>query len=462
MNENRYIQQVKSFFSQIDWKLLLFLTLILNVKITIKLVAILLIYLLQSDFRFAFKLKHSRLPLFYLAMPAIALLNWILNSGYANINTTIAFGLGITLWAVCLLSIHQLKLFTEKRDSISVHNTIYLFFVLNILISFLNYINISVETGVLNIFQFRGMSEKYYVSAGDYIRGVSFDDSMTNAVLSAIGVLYFLMRNQAVMTCLNMSVLLLTGSNATLILTAIVLIYQLIFQSTRNQKRVLAICFLLILVFQLKISFENSTYIKGFVNRFYKEESLPEEEEDKQLPGKIQAYIQTFDYFKENPEKIISGAGMGNFSSRLAFRTTGLNIDGTYPSRFQYINDNFKNNHLALHLFYFTKETKFHSVTNRPNSTYDQIISEYGLLGTFSFLFLYVGYFFPLVRKRISDSFPLILLMGAVLLLNYWFEQLSIIIIAELVLLLRMKDLDTSMLKEKYEKDHDNRINACL
>src|ERR1700744_2966027 len=99
-----YLKKLKN---QVDWKLLLFLVLFLNVKLAIKIPAIILIYLLQFNFKFGFSLKNSRLPLFYLLAIAIAVLNWIISRSYTNINYNLVLLTGISFWLLCILAMHQ-------------------------------------------------------------------------------------------------------------------------------------------------------------------------------------------------------------------------------------------------------------------------------------------------------------------------------------------------------------------
>src|ERR1700761_9362172 len=81
-----------------DWKLLLFLLLFLNVKLAIKIPAIAIIYLLQFNFKFGFSFRNSRLPLFYLLVIAIALVNWAISFNYFNLNYDIVLLTGIGFW----------------------------------------------------------------------------------------------------------------------------------------------------------------------------------------------------------------------------------------------------------------------------------------------------------------------------------------------------------------------------
>src|ERR1700744_503729 len=138
-----------------DWKLLLFLVLFLNVKLAVKIPAIALICLLQFNFKFGFRFKNSRLPLFYLLAIAIAVLNWLISTNYFNLNYNIVLLTGIGFWALCILAIHQIKLFVEQGEVETIHRTIIIFFILNAAISFCNLAIIIWETGSINPFTYQ-------------------------------------------------------------------------------------------------------------------------------------------------------------------------------------------------------------------------------------------------------------------------------------------------------------------
>jgi hypothetical protein len=95
---------LKKLQTAVDWKLLLFLLLFLNVKLAVKIPAIVIIYLLQFNFKFGFSLKNARLPLFYLLIIAIAFIDLIINKGYNNSNYMVVFAIGIGFWLLCLLA----------------------------------------------------------------------------------------------------------------------------------------------------------------------------------------------------------------------------------------------------------------------------------------------------------------------------------------------------------------------
>lgn len=159
----------------------------------------------------------------------------------------------------------------------------------------------------------------------------------------------------------------------------------------------------------------------------------------RELPGKFMAFRQIVDYFRVHPARILTGTGAGNFSSKLAFRTTGMHIAGGYPERFTRINQDFLDNHFRLYLDYFSKDIELHSLIHSPNSVYAQVLSEYGLIGLGCFFFFYILYFIRKTGWR-GYGWPLMLILLGALATDYWFEHLSIVIIFELLMLLRIKE----------------------
>lgn len=529
----------------IDWKLLVFLLLFLNVKLVIKAVAIVLIYVLRPDFKFGFRLKNSRLPLFYILVTGIVLFDTMIYGLVAQINYTLVLTTSILFWVLCILAMHQVKISVEKNDPETLYRTITVFFILNALVSLLVYAGIVFETGAINPYRYQGNYQKYFIGTGDYIKGITFDTSTTNAVLSAFGVIFFLSRGKNILAIMCMTVLLLTGSNITNLLLCLSLMFIFFFQSNKNQKSIIVVCLAMLVVFLIKVSPQNNKYVatayQKYINSQPETRELPEinipitsrpdstltEEERKlkfaqlysdsigtmvaeknekrlfdnsaaisvtgfkekpvipgdsihtprfqhvndttaiekeliafkkknpivltlsnagpanpSLPGKLVAVEQTLNYYKKNPGKILTGAGAGNFSSKLAFRATSMKVAGGYPAKFAYISDDFRNNHLDLYLYYFTGKDDYHSIINSPNSTYDQLLGEYGLLGLVSFVIFYLVFFIKRVKKS-SYAIPLFLFMLGAFGIEYWFEQLSVVIFFELLLFLNIKEINT-------------------
>jgi hypothetical protein len=436
LNNNKGItgMNISTFFnfkklkSLVDWKLLLFLVLFLNVKLAVKIPAIILIYLLQFDFKFGFSLKNSRLPLFYLLAIAIALFNWIVSRNYTSINYNIVLLTGIGFWLLCILAMHQIKLFIDNNDTETIHRTIIAFFVLNAVLSFFNLAVIIIQTGSIDPYTYPGQYQKYFIGTGDYIKGLTFDTSSTNAVLNAFGVIYFLAKRNTAMLFICMAVMLLTVSNFISLVMVLILAALFIFKSSREQKSLIVICFMFLVIFWGKISPQNKIYVsETFKNTFHLNSVLPNyaadthelktpitvtpdnllnPEQRKQkvawkhidslyfathsnevhtsktvrtteagriyipqpnintrpyqhiadttayqrnllafinthkaslplasktdypstVPGKAIGFFQTINFFRQHPAKIFTGDGIGNFSSKLAFRASGFGL----------------------------------------------------------------------------------------------------------------------------------------
>jgi hypothetical protein len=154
--------------------------------------------------------------------------------------------------------------------------------------------------------------------------------------------------------------------------------------------------------------------------------------------GKKESIRQLLLFFHSHPVRIITGNGMGNFSSRLAFKATGLHIAGAYPRKWIYIHPDFKKYHLSIYLSYFGQDSGYHSILNSPNSVYAQLLGEYGLAGLMAFVFGYFWYFLRL-SKRSALVLPLLAMLLGFCLMDYWLEQLSVFIFFELLVMIDIR-----------------------
>lgn len=527
----------------LDWKLLVFLLFFLNVKLAVKIPAIALIYILQFNFKFGFGIKNSRLPLFYPIAIAIAVINGLIQLHSESTAYGVMWLTGISFWVLCVLAVHQIKLSVERHTVEVIHRTIVVFFIVNTICSLFNILGIIYEIHAINPYTYQGEYQKYFIGTGDYIRGITFDTSSTNAILNAIGVIYFLDKKRPLLLLMCMGTLLLTCSNFVNIILLVILLVIFIFKSTRDQKSLIAACLVLLVIFMVKISPQNDDYVTKTIEYVFLKQKkpvqvvstaptpkttpvlTPDELKQKQAqsyldsvgtilnrtrkvepitanrplvvtatggiirpgvninaapyqsltttpadqkilvdfvnahkaslpisgenykplpPGKILGMEQTISFFRNHISKIGLGTGMGNFSSKLAFKATGLGVAGSYPSKYSYIDPAFMANHLDLYLNFFSRRAGFHSFINSPFSVYDQTASEYGLLGLLALIFYYFG-FFTSHYQQLTYGIPLLFLMAAVFFVDYWFEQLSIIPFFELLVFLNMKE--SSLLK---------------
>ncbi len=265
---------VRKFFISIDWKILIFLLLFLNVKVVVKLFAVAIICALHFNFKFGVRFRNSRLPLFYPIVIGIAFINYFLAGGFTSINYNFAFLTGITFWMLCIIAIHQVKLSVERNEHAIIDKTIQVFFIINAIVSLSVFLLIVYKTGHINPYLYQGEYQKYFIGTGDYIKGISFDTSTTNAVFNAFGVIYFLYQKKVRMVLLCMVILLLTGSNITNILLCSALLFVFIFQSSRDQKSIILICLFLLVIFMTKVSPQNNRYLVNSYNELFNKDDI--------------------------------------------------------------------------------------------------------------------------------------------------------------------------------------------
>ncbi len=531
---------IKQWANKIDWSLLLFLVMVMNVKLIIKVTCILLFIFIKRKELLRWQYWNQSFIWFYASLILISAVNLLLSANSISINYFILFLVGTCFWLLCTGASLISSQFTQTTAIEKLNSTVTVFFILNIVITIGQLIYIMLDAGDINPYTYQGMYQKYFISTGDRLTGISFDVSTTNAIIHSLAVIWFLCRQKMMLVLVSMIAMLLTASNFINLLLGATLLLLFIFQSTRNQKSIIIICLLFTALFLIRISPQNNQYAgnklfgskknsasgmqvlpeKGAIDPrkeiakkyldslasiknaavIKKENSIAgksinqtavtkptlpkanihsepyQRKKDttqlqKQLlaftennistrlpdtikqrarskPGKLIALEQTITYFQKHPGKIVSGTGIGNFSSRLAFRATGLQIAGGYPKQYAYTNPAFLSNHLALHLSYFSADAEKHSLINSPDSVADQLVSEYGIAGILSFIFFYFLFFFKIATKK-RPGLPLLFFIGGCLLVGYWFEQLSVMILFELLMLMHKKELKEAVPDEQ-------------
>jgi hypothetical protein len=461
----------KNFSWQVNWQLLLFLILFLDVKLYIKIAAILFVVVLHRRSPWPRDILRKKWLLFYLVLPVLGAINLVISRSFLNPQALLAFALGCTWWFLALLAAWHLYVFVRQEDPERLHRTVATFFYLHLAVIAVVYLSVCIDAGTLNPYMFRGFHQKYYINTGDFMQGISFDDPVTTAVLSSMGVLYFLYRGWwgSSLTC--MVATLMSGSNFIDILLVVIFGLMFIFHSDRVQKSMIVLFILCMVLFASKVSPQNKGYVEETVSHQYfppdpvshptiddRVEDLQQLERrtrlqefvnknyDKTLTDSIQhryngwdrsgrwvAWQELWSFLGSHPSRTLLGAGMGNFSSRLAYKTAALDIDGGYPLKQRYISPYFRDAYLYIYLYYHIREGGRHSMINSADGVYSQLLSEYGLAGCLLFLFLYVAFFLRGV-SRLSYGLPLLLLIGAVFITGYWFERLSVVVLFEFLL----------------------------
>ena len=532
------------YFRNVNWMLLLFLLLVLNVKFVIKVLAIIFITLYQFRSVSWKNIIRQRQLYFYFAIVGIGLINYMLQlkTSHANYPFTVLFGVG--LWVLAAVASYHLYLIIQKEETKKLYTTITLFFVLHISAMFLKLLQIMIECGTLNPYTYKGLNQKYYISTGDHISGITFNSPAATAFISSFALIYFLYRRHFILSLAATAALAITGSNLTNIFLVIVLLLVFIFRSDKLQKSFIIVQLCLLIIFLTKVSPKDNEYIgrvvynimgktydlpkknesidfiktqpDGLLNhaerkkkaaqlyidsisavkaglnktveaitnispiirkdtstinrqfyQFKESESVAEKisrynlfidqnytvaERDSlkksynwKKPGKWIAYLELFRFLKAHPSNLLLGAGIGNFSSRTAFKVTSLGMAGSYSKKISYIHPWFHNNHLYVYLNFHSQDQMKHAAANTPDSTYSQLLGEYGLTGFILFLALYIGFFLRRIRY-LTFGLPLLFLLMAFFSVEYLFEQLSVVILFEALLFLDMKSNDSKFL----------------
>jgi len=538
---NQIIDKLKEKTGQINWPLLIFLLLVLNVKLVVKVVAILIISIINRKDISITNFFRQRYLLFYFSLICLGLIHLLLQ--YKSISTAYlaTAAIGLSFWMMSAVIAYLIYKIIQKEETIKLHNTVCFFFILHIVAVFLNFLQIVIETGSMNPYSYKGLNQKYYISTGDFIRGITFDAPVTTAFICAFGLLYFLYRKQFLLSLTCMTALLIMASNFANLILAGVLFFAFVFYSSKIQKSFILIYMVMLIVFMAKISPQNNEhvgrifyqvidkpydlppvkvipldqlkkepdsvltfeerrkkYAQNYIdsmNSFRLDISLTEPQKiiaentvidtvsraqdsafyqfrespgtikkinlythflnqvysaaqqdslsklyNWKIPGKWIAAKQLFNFFQSHPTKILLGNGIANFSSRLAFKATLLNIAGRYPAKLKYINRYFLHNHLYVYLYFHSQEQSHHEASNTPDTVYFQVMGEYGVIGLLLLLVLYFGFFIPRIHKM-SFGLPLLFLLAGAFFAEYWFEQFSIVVLFELLFFLDMKDL---------------------
>jgi hypothetical protein len=497
-------KNIKNRFAGIDWALLLFIVLAVNVKIYVKLAALVL-YLLYLLFFKKVKLER-KLPgfvKFYLVIIAAGMFSSICSGAFSDSRYWFGFGWGILQW-LCAAGIGYASLLCVKNtSSLKLEKTITAFFVLNMIVCLINLLSIAVSLGNFP-YWYPDPAGQYGVSTGDHIQSIFQSNSITNAAVSLLGALYFINNKRFVMAFLCMITGLLSTSNVTLLFFVFMLITSIIVVKERKVKIGILLLLLSTGLVYVTLSPANFLYMNTVAGDVVKEQE-PEAKKEKrkikkiytipvkdsilsnvpaalialksapsQIPGvafdtttakillskwyntplnktpvynykkplKLYATKQTLSFWVSDLRHFFLGAGIGNYSSKLALKMTGLGFEGSYPGSFTYANKDFIQHTFHTLMYIYTQPVSQHSVINTPRNIYNQLAGEYGLLGVLVIIFFYAGYIFSNWKLLWPGG---IILVGFTALLfgfEYWFEAMSLTVVFELLIMKRIEHAD--------------------
>ena len=215
---------IKRSIKETDWIFLIFLLIFLNQSnFSLKTIGILFIYIARPNLKFG--LMKGRMPLFYLLIIGISVLNYLLFIRDFSFPYFAAFGMAMLLWTYSFLAFHQIKLSVEKYGSKS-YTTICVFTVLNFIFSILQLGNLIRITGKLN--PYRGLDFPYGLSSGDNIYGIYMQNSLYNVMTCAMLAIYFLYKKNYLLCLLSVTTLMLVFANTDTIIFIVALTLILI------------------------------------------------------------------------------------------------------------------------------------------------------------------------------------------------------------------------------------------
>ncbi|HEV2481841.1 MAG TPA: hypothetical protein VGS79_19375 [Puia sp.] len=253
----------------IDLPLLVFLILFLDVKFVIKVVAILLIVLMDRDFRFGLSFRKSRLPLFYALIIGIEIIKYFFITRNYSFNYLLGFGMGMLQWGLCLLAIHTIRLHVDRNTTAKLYNTIKLFYFLNFLVSLFFLTLLIVHPSSLTYWGQGSDISIFHPSAGDAILGITFDTSTANATICCLGLIFFVYKRDIPFMIICGLAIVICTSNTTFIFTVALLVTMVLtVRSKKLRLRCLATA-ISIGILYLLVSAQNREYIHNYFVQLY-------------------------------------------------------------------------------------------------------------------------------------------------------------------------------------------------
>lgn len=517
--------QSKKIYKNIDWAFLGFLIGATYVKLYVKIAVIILYTLYQVYKGFSFR-KPVSLTWFYFLVLFTGTVSSVLQGSFAYHAYLFGYALGATTWICGGLISYLLYNGILNIPEEKVMGTIKAFFLFNVAISLVSLVQLMLMSKHLIPYWYWESSEYFGASTGDHIKGLFSSNSITNAMINVLGVIFFIYHKKIRLALACLLVCLLCTSNVTLFVLVSMLVLMHLTLKDKVIRRNVRVSILMVVVLYpilspLNVKYINTTYSRGndktlavnlrhldsnilqtkpvFTNEneierslgqylltynkqnyyrpkindsmfvdyadyikyaLYRGEALAgntsnvvvkqdflkatiknwygKELEQTPLstyykPIKLYSFIQTLVFLKTSVKDFLFGAGIGNFSSKLAIKTTGLNMQGTYPITNIYISPLFVQYHLYTLMYVHALPVSEHSTINMPYSVYNQIGGEYGFVGILLFVCLYIGFIIKF-WKRLSYSKYLFLVILIFFGFEYWFEMLSLTVVFELFL----------------------------
>lgn len=411
----------------INWAFLIFLILTTQGNFLLKPLGVLFIVFASNKVPF----KVGGLGKFYLYMILYSLLSLVTMFGNYNTSYFFVLSLGVAFWIFALIIFQYVNAFVGSSSKATIFATLNAFFYANAFFCLLQLIDLLIVFDFSNPFANQ--------SSGDKVVGF-FANSSINLVINTFFIFYFFFSRRPYAALIAVAISFMTSYISGIFIFILVVGYFFMTSS-----RVKIIHRIVILV--TGILFVLTLWVASRSNFIYASDILNSIGEDKQ-PRKVTSFVQTKSFIFSTPSHFLFGAGIGNFSSRLAFIADGEYVKW-YPEKFLYRSKHFSDNHYTLWNANLISSIYERGTSNQPFSVYNQLLGEYGFIGLVIFLWFYLR---PIARKfnLMTYGRVILFLVLGYFLLDYWFEYFSVMIIAELMILTNLKaDYSETELNEK-------------
>lgn len=473
-------------FHRIDWLLLVLLVVVSNQAVLwLKFLALLVLILIRPNWQGL--VLRKRLSLFIPLLMLVAALNfWGVVRDY-SLPSIVSFGVSIGFWIAAFLGGHQVKTSIERNPQ-KIMPTLQLFTILNLLVSFGQVARIAWEQQVWN--PYNSLPFPYGMSTGDLVFGILGEASYNNAFVCALLAVYFLFNRKWLFLVLCLFTELLVFGNVMLLSLSLVFVLialaglvkrwypQIRFLPAKPVAlAALASAGLLLLMIRL-VSPENTRYILTHATatdsvrepvseiseantgaepvslsrqvtaldfKKYQRPETPADAADiavrnqlteqavQALKGKKLSFLETVAYLNSDACLFLLGAGPGRFSSLTASRMSGLDSSRLFRNVLpQFSTRAYTENHRLIHIKRVSGDPAWLSNANWPDSFYNQLLGEYGLVGLVLFLACYVLRY---LRRSARQSYSIWVsaLLIPIALLTYLVEPLCVLFFYELL-----------------------------
>jgi len=450
MNFSRLYNKLILHIKSIDVFLLIFISLFTIDKVAAK--PIMIVFGLVCMWKYLSGRDIKGAPLFYVFIPLWGAVNFLLINTDFTKPHFIAFAIGFSYWLMSLFAFVIIRKRIELKDPETLKRTLDTYFIINLLWSLGNLIYAMALSSSVNPYALSG--EAFGSSTGDFIKGLFMGPSYINMFVNAFFAIYYLYRGKYKMAIAATIIAALTSSNFANFIFVSTLIFLLVYLQQRRSRLTVLAQLSVFVIFYLIISNSNLKYVTDTLRGTKGDVSETRALNNIKLPfanqypnawynkyGKAISFIQTYDYLKSSPVHFIFGAGIGEFSSQLAVRTSDLKVikkSKLFELLPVYVAPSFFENHYQVFNTIYQLPPAYHSIRHFPSSFANQVLGEYGFVGLVLFFVFYLFYFLRRY-KQLTFTLPMLAMLCCFLMFDYLFEYLSVVVFFELFFLIDLK-----------------------